>query len=436
MSRIIVAFDYFSPQYPLLNNQDFNRPLSELEVDNGTYEFFGKISGYECHPSVILKDQDYFIYPIRLGLHPDEWLNHPEIDILATTNMSLHTFNALRGRNGFIFFDLGNEAALNDSILDPIHDYCKRKEIPLKKVILQTGNVRGEEIYQDYCYRKQLSNGGLRIATYEYFEWMTSRLMSQHRNANLPILPINTDYSKVKKTFLCLNRVHRWHRVNLYVLFNAYNLLDHSYYTMDNKSHMEAETINLEDAWRTIVDKNIFNKLKLTDKFVDDIYNKLPLKIDEFGAPDVMAELYNSSVDPCYNNSLISVVTETNFDNNEVFLTEKIFKPILHRHPFILVGAYKSLAHLHSLGYKTFNEFFDESYDDIEDPVERLLAIGELCKEIQSWDDAKKRSFFFKSMPITTHNYELLSSLYPDNMRRNFWHKMRDFAVFEKHKLK
>lgn len=435
MSRITVAFDYFSPQFPLLNNQDFTLPFSSLEVDNGIYEFFSKLGGYECRPSLTLTEHDYFIYPIRLGFHPDGWLKNPEIDIIATTNMSLHTFNGIRGRNGFLFFDLGSESWLDDSVLDPIHDYCKQKEIPLKKVILQTSNINAEKIYEDYCYRKQLTNGGIQLAPIEYFEWLTSRLNYEHRSAKNQVLPLNTEFSKIKKTFFCLNRVQRWHRVNLYLLFNQFNLIDDTYFTMDKVSHMHTDDANYtENLWRDSIDKSLCERFKINEQYIEQIYNKLPLKIDEYGEPAAMAELYNKTIDPYYHNSLISVVTETNFANNEIFLTEKIFKPILHRHPFILVGAYKTLDHLKTLGYKTFSDFFDESYDDIEDPKERLVKIVEICKDIQGWPDTKRKTFFYKAMAITNHNYELLTSLYPDKMRRNFWHKLRDFVTFDRHK--
>jgi len=148
-----------------------------------------------------------------------------------------------------------------------------------------------------------------------------------------------------------------------------------------------------------------------------------------------MAGLY-SAVDPYYQTSLISIVTETNFENNDIFNTEKIFKPMVHRHPFILVGPYKTLEHLKDMGYKTFSDFWDESYDDIEDPFERLLKIVEICKDIQSWDDIKKKKFFYKSMIITNHNYTLLTSQYPDNMRKNFWHRLRDYVIFQHDKDK
>jgi len=434
MSRILVAFDYFAPNYPVLNNQNFNQPLIDLVSDNGTYEFFNNLNGFECVPSLSLKEMDYFVYPVRLGLNPDEWINHPEADLLATTNISVHTFNGIRGRNGFLFLDLGNESILNDKIIDIIHEYLKLKDIPLRKVILQTGNANGEKYYKEYCFKKQIDRG-MNICCLEYFEWLVSRLMVEHRKLKRNVLPKNIDYTKIEKTFLCLNRVHRWHRVNLFLLWNQYGLIDDSYYTMNDTSNFPVGEGYDNDIWRTIVDAKLINKLELTEEDIDKIQATLPLKIDEFIEASEMAGLY-SAVDPYYQTSLISIVTETNFENNDIFNTEKIFKPMVHRHPFILVGPYKTLEHLKDMGYKTFSDFWDESYDDIEDPFERLLKIVEICKDIQSWDDIKKKKFFYKSMIITNHNYTLLTSQYPDNMRKNFWHRLRDYVIFQHDKDK
>lgn len=428
MSKILVAFDYFGPNYPLFNNQNYNRPLTELDIDNGTYEFFKNVGGYECVPSVNIKENDYFIYPIRLGLNVDDWLNRPEVDLFSTTNMSIHTFNGIRGRNGFLFLDLGNESVLSDKILDVIHAYLKKKDIPLKKVILQTGNANGKNYYQDYCFRKQIANG-LHISPLEYFEWLTSRLIVEHRKLNRLVIPKNIEFNKIEKTFLCLNRVHRWHRVNLFLLWNANGLMNDTYYTMDIKSNIEVGAGHKTDIWMDLISNNLVTKLGLPANYANEIYQTLPLTIDEFIGPAEMAGLY-SEVDPYYQTSLISVVTETNFENNDIFNTEKIFKPIVHRHPFIVVGPYKTLEHLKDMGYKTFSEFWDESYDDIEDPTERLLKIVEVSKEIRNWDSEKKKLFFYKSMIITNHNYEVLSKLYPNTMRKNFWHDLRDYVLF------
>jgi hypothetical protein len=204
---------------------------------------------------------------------------------------------------------------------------------------------------------------------------------------------------------------------------------------MNDKSNFPAGSGYDDDIWRRTVDGKLVNKLELTEGDIDKIQATLPLKIDEFIEASEMAGLY-SAVDPYYQTSLISVVTETNFENNDIFNTEKIFKPMVHRHPFILVGPYKTLKYLKDMGYKTFSDFWDESYDDIEDPFERLLKIVEICKDIQNWDDIKKKHFFYKSMIITNHNYALLTSQYPDNMRKNFWHRLRDYVIFQQDKNK
>jgi hypothetical protein len=434
MSRITVAFDYFAINYPLVNNQNFNQSLSELIRDNGTFEFFNKLSGFECKPSVLLKEMDYFIYPITLGLNPDDWINHPEADLLATTNMSIHTFNGIRGRNGFLFLNLGNESILDDYILDTIHAYLKTKDIPLRKVILQTGNINGEKYYKDYCFKKQIERG-MNISCLEYFEWLCSRLMTEHKNLNRDILPKNIDFTKIEKTFLCINRAHRWHRINLFILWHINKLIEDTYYTMSLKSNFPIGEGYDDHIWRQTIDCNLIAKFELTEEYIDTIQATLPLQIDEFVGASEMAGLYGA-IDPYYQSSLISIVTETNFQNNDIFNTEKIFKPMVHRHPFILVGPYKTLENLKNMGYKTFSDFWDESYDDIEDPTERLLKIVEICKDIHNWDNTRKKQFFYKSMIITNHNHALLTSQYPDNMRKNFWHRLRDYATFVQDKAK
>jgi hypothetical protein len=81
---------------------------------------------------------------------------------------------------------------------------------------------------------------------------------------------------------------------------------------------------------------------------------------------------------------LFHVVTETIFYDEKLHLTEKIFKPIVARRPFILVGAPGNLAYLKSYGFKTFGQWIDESYDLEKDPDQRLtkivIELDKLCK--------------------------------------------------------
>jgi hypothetical protein len=81
----------------------------------------------------------------------------------------------------------------------------------------------------------------------------------------------------------------------------------------------------------------------------------------------------------------IEVVLETLFDDSRLHLTEKSLRPIACAQPFILAGTHDSLEYLRSYGFKTFGNIWDESYDLIQDPAERLIQIAELMKYLSNW---------------------------------------------------
>jgi hypothetical protein len=75
-----------------------------------------------------------------------------------------------------------------------------------------------------------------------------------------------------------------------------------------------------------------------------------------------------------FNRTSFSVVLETVFDQR-IHLTEKTLRPIACGHPFLLVAGPGALKLLRSYGFKTFQGYINESYDDIHDNQERLLEI-------------------------------------------------------------
>ena len=85
------------------------------------------------------------------------------------------------------------------------------------------------------------------------------------------------------------------------------------------------------------------------------------------------------------------------------------------KHPFILVGAWKSLWHLKKQGYKTFSPFIDESYDEIEDDFERLFAITREVVRLSKFTDAHRILWQHSIKSIVEHNYQTLISKKDDN---------------------
>jgi hypothetical protein len=72
--------------------------------------------------------------------------------------------------------------------------------------------------------------------------------------------------------------------------------------------------------------------------------------------------------------------------------------------PFILVAPPKTLAYIKSLGFRTFDEFWDESYDDELDHGERLAKIFEIIDYISTLSIEEMRELYSKMIPIVQHN--------------------------------
>ena len=107
---------------------------------------------------------------------------------------------------------------------------------------------------------------------------------------------------------------------------------------------------------------------------------------------------------PDYYNSSIDVVLETLFDDARIHLTEKILRPIACGKPFILVSTTGSLQYLRDYGFETFNEYIDEDYDLISDPLNRLQHIINLMKHISQLSKNGKKNLYTQLHLIAERN--------------------------------
>lgn len=88
-----------------------------------------------------------------------------------------------------------------------------------------------------------------------------------------------------------------------------------------------------------------------------------------------------------YDTTWSSLVVETQA-KGPLFLTEKTFKPLAFHHPFQVIASAGTLNKLRNLGFETYSNLFDESYDNIEHFDQRLAIIIDNLKsiEIKSYD--------------------------------------------------
>ncbi len=122
------------------------------------------------------------------------------------------------------------------------------------------------------------------------------------------------------------------------------------------------------------------------------------------------------------------VMEEVNFSNKFskdeefVLLSEKIYRAIQHKLPFMVYSKVDYLKYLRALGFQTFDKLFDESYDDIEDWQLRGRMIANQVKRFCQKTDTEKNQWVEQAKEITEFNYNHL--LKDENLCRLFLNRV------------
>jgi len=112
-------------------------------------------------------------------------------------------------------------------------------------------------------------------------------------------------------------------------------------------------------------------------------------------------------------NSLIYIGLEATVNCPEPYNDEIGFKGIGTKRPFILFGTPGLLSHLRSLGFKTFSDYWDESYDKIEDFEDRVDAILELLHSLSNKSSDELQKMAVDMQPILDYNFNHLKNVLP-----------------------
>jgi hypothetical protein len=123
--------------------------------------------------------------------------------------------------------------------------------------------------------------------------------------------------------------------------------------------------------------------------------------------------------------SFLNIVTETLYDNDSLFISEKTYKPIYLCQPFIVFGNPFTLNKLHQLGYKTFDKWWDESYDSELDLKKRFDKIVKVIEQISNLDINQLMKLKNEMREVLIHNY--LNFFKADGMEELFKKLKCDF---------
>jgi hypothetical protein len=262
--------------------------------------------------------------------------------------------------------------------------------------IWMTGDPNGKTLVEDLMF-KRMPKKPFQVCGSHYFEYLAHKTFPKYTKEYTP--------GHKEKTFLCYNNVLRPSRIEFLEHILKHDLIKDSYYSFIGGSR-GTTTI---DELLTTIDAKLYPN-------IHDNKDILPLVLGDDWSGDLEITDYTF-----YENSYFSVITETLYyphhavpNQNYIghvpafiglFLTEKTYKPIAMKHPFILLAPQYSLRMLRERGYKTFSPFIDESYDEIANDDLRLQAVVEEVKRLSKSDLVE---FTYQIKDIVEHNEKIL----------------------------
>lgn len=301
---------------------------------------------------------------------------------------------------------------------------------------VEPGMIGADELDSIYNYadRNQLTNIKVFTCDYDvakYYPQYTDKLTllcndlflrTQVQNKNLKGIP-NVNFNK---KFICLNWRYTKHR-NLVSSFLAGRDGHLSWYFRSSFDVLKQNLTFDLDSWQAKYPKH-YQTLQTGNQYIEE---NSPLCVDETtdncvvitdankvniwpivkdyeqGTTPALHNGVKNSLEDYYSEVFLDVINETRFFQPTGNFSEKVFQAVQYMKPFVLVAPPKTLAYYKSLGFKSFSDFWDESYDDEMDHEERLAKIFTTIDYILDKPIEELRLMYMKMVPILKHNLAL-----------------------------
>ena len=340
--------------------------------------------------------------PWILSLPPNGWNWSEDYDKDFLEVFEPNVRQELVHGNGYLIVNHEAES-FTLSFYRELHRFLSNSELSPNKVIYMVGATDPEVEYKKFVEEHKIpTDKQIKIISSHHvhrrFHPLHIQTLLENRN--------NNSFKKDRK-FLSLNRVPKLHRVTMVSLMSYYDLLEQGYVSLglypedliDNKFYPALNTI--PDYTRL--------KFKIKQGF-GKIFSKLPLKVDQV---DLRENQYAVQSLPSmfYDKTYFSLVSSTFAMHDQepcVGFTEKEMRPIIFKQPFLLHNLPGALKQLKKMGFLSFDRWFDESYDEEVNDMERMhklvLEVQRLCLiPNEQWDKMLE-----EMQPVLLHNYNIL----------------------------
>jgi hypothetical protein len=353
-----------------------------------------------------------------------EYLLSPKLIDLFKTNKNFK----------LVFMDMREGAYPHDiTFYKKINNFLVKYDIDEEsKVIVSTNNNFIEDIKQHPDFIK--FNNKIDIYSNNYFLLASGKFLGQLRTSNNLItengydfsVQENINYNPREKYFIMYNRnTERLHRAYFVNKLYQNNLIDYGFISFFENPYLDSFLQNSERYDELELNFDDIKSIK------DNYKNYTPMIIDNPDSNEV-ADYHNFlSRSKEYEESYFTIVSETNAKSDYCFITEKTTKPIMNLHPFVVLGNPHTLKVLKKYGFKTFDRWWDESYDNEFNFKTRSNMVLNIVKDLCSKPQDELISMIREMSDTLYFNKKLLHKLnYNKIFQKEFFNKIKTNHTF------
>lgn len=333
-----------------------------------------------------------------------DYLDNPAITF--SNSLFNKNWDYLRNNNNAVLIFSNHKEIININYLaNEINTIVNINLIPANKIYI----ILYDELHQTYLEKKlkEYNIENINIDVYNYW------------------LPCIWEYEKTipkknasKKKFSVLCRSHKKDRIDFYVDLINNDILENCLFTYKGTTPIIWNSYHTPD--------EILNELYEPSEKVKQWLKDFPYDLD----PNRFLDSSYLVVKDIIENSHMNIVLETHCDssgNEFALVTEKTYKAIFFKKPFIVYGEPFHLESLKKLGFMTFDGIIDESYDKELDKIKRKKMVIEELIKIKNLNENDFQSLLKKCEKIVQHNYDILKT----KVFLQYWSKkFKDLKIF------
>jgi hypothetical protein len=346
-----------------------------------------------------------YIYPIKVTLHFPKFIGIDNVGSKLNgeffwKHISEEVLQDARNDKAIIFLDWSNENFIDQTDYANLHTIIRYSGIPANNIVLAVNSFNAREIYENWFSPAE------RALTVVNLPYLINQI-SFHYASNPDIKISEETFKEHRNTlrqnyFIYTSRRARDHRIAILLKMASDGTLEKADWSC-------LDPISFETAVARSHQYNLGYDIESCRKYWEQVPKSLQF---EQGSTFNSVAGWNDQHSRSNINAYFYVAAETYMHPPYRSMTEKCFKPIANFNPFILVSFAGALEELRKLGFRTFEGFIDESYDQEPDTSKRLLMIAAEVRRLCNMSKEEIHNWYWSTEEILIHNQRRLMSLF------------------------